>query len=90
MLSELDSAELTEWMAFDRIEPFGDPRADLRMGILASTTANFGSRELKEPCKPIDFMPFAKRKIVEVKPTLLLDKEAQSRLIKQAIFGVKE
>jgi hypothetical protein len=40
MLSELDSAELTEWMAFYQLEPFGDLMADRRHGIATSVLAN--------------------------------------------------
>lgn len=77
-------------MAYDRLDQFGERRADLRAGIIASTVANFGFRDIKEPAKPVDFMPFAKVRKPEAKPMLLADKEAQSKLIKQAIFGVKE
>ena len=37
---EIDSAEFAEWMAYDRLDPIGQWRDDLRMAILASTIAN--------------------------------------------------
>lgn len=78
-------------MAYDRIEPFGDPRADLRAAQTTAAVVNFSYAPPKTPAKPIDFMPFAKkRRAAEFKPVLLVDKEAQSKLIKQIIFGVKE
>lgn len=84
MLANLDAAELTEWLAFDRIEPIGEPRADLRAGIIAATVANFGAHELREPRKPSDFMPLLERP--EEKPVLLADPDAQAELILGA-FG---
>jgi len=36
----LTSAELSEWMAFDLIEPIGGRRGDVHAGIVASTVAN--------------------------------------------------
>jgi len=53
--SEIDSAEFSEWIAFDQLEPIGEERADLRMGIMASTMVNLKSA--KANAKPIDFMP---------------------------------
>lgn len=87
LLNSLDSAELTEWMAFETLEAFGDTRADLRMGILASTVANYGNRDLKQAAKPIDFMPYVKRAEEEEKPVLLADKEKQSALIMKLVFN---
>ena len=34
MLSGISSRELSEWQAYDSIEPFGDPRADLRIATI--------------------------------------------------------
>jgi hypothetical protein len=85
LLGSLDSSEFTEWMAYDRIETIGEARADLRAGIIASATANHGSRELKRPYKAIDFMPFLDRE--EAKPILIPDKEKQSALILSMVFN---
>ncbi len=52
----MSSAELTEWMAFDAIEPFGDMRADYRNGILAALVANALGGE-QAAYTAIDFMP---------------------------------
>lgn len=86
MLESMDSAEFTEWMAFDRLETIGDARADLHAGIVASAVANHGSRELKKPYTPADYMPFLD-KPEEEKPVLLPDKEAQSALILSLVFN---
>lgn len=87
LLNSLDSAELTEWMAFDSLEAIGENRADLRAGIIASTVANYGARELKKPARASDFMPYIVRDDEEQKPVLLSDKDKQSALIMKLVFN---
>jgi len=43
-------------MAYDRLEPFGEERADLRAGIVASTVAT-GFHGGKRLFRPREFMP---------------------------------
>lgn len=50
--------ELTEWMAYYQIEPFGEERADLRAGIVAATVANTFRGKNSKAAAPQDFMPF--------------------------------
>jgi hypothetical protein len=88
LLARISSAELTEWMAFDAIEPFGDERADLRAGIVAAVTANHSFAPPSKPKRPSDYMLFGDQK--EPEPVLLDDPEEQARLIKRAVFGVKD
>ena len=57
MLERIDSRELTEWMAYAQVEPFGEERADLRAGIVASTIANVWRSSGQKVLKPSDFMP---------------------------------
>ena len=57
MLSEISSRQFAEWMAYAQLEPFGEERDDLRMGIVASTIANVNRGKDKKPYKPSDFMP---------------------------------
>jgi hypothetical protein len=85
LLQSLDSQELTEWIAFDRIEAIGEAREDLRAGIVASTIANFGYRQLQKPAMPSDFMPYLERE--EAKPVLLDDPDQQSALILKMVFN---
>lgn len=47
-------------MAYYRIEPFGEERADVRAGLICSTVANAIARP-KDPFKVSDFMPYAER-----------------------------
>ena len=57
MLAEITSVQFAEWMAYSRLEPWGEERDDLRMGIVASTVANVNRPKDKKPYKPTDFMP---------------------------------
>ncbi len=56
LLGEMDSRELTEWMAFDVVEPIGGRRSDYQAAIVASTVAN-ANRGKGRPLKPDDFIP---------------------------------
>lgn len=52
--------QLLAWRDYAEIEPFGEERADLRSGIVASVVAN-ANRDPKrrpKPYQPSDFMPF--------------------------------
>lgn len=53
----MSAQELTEWIAYDALEPIGEQRADLRAGIISATVANC-HRAKGDPFKPSDFMPF--------------------------------
>ena len=89
VLQRTDSAELTEWLAYDQLEPFGDARADLRAGLICSTVANFSMSPPKSPVRPSDFMLFEKAARDDA-PVLLADPKSHSSLIRQAIFGVRD
>lgn len=83
---EISDKELHEWMAFYRLEPFGDERADLRAGIIASTVANANRGKRGPVRKPTDFMPF--RDAAEQRRKAL-DRPAPKELSQKAraIFG---
>ncbi len=59
LLSRISSIELTEWMAYYGLEPWGTEPADLRAGIVASTFANANRdpKRQRRPFTPQDFMP---------------------------------
>ena len=59
MLARMTSAELTEWLAFFELEPFGPERGDLQAGIVASVIANVNRdpKKRKKEYTPQDFMP---------------------------------
>ena len=54
---EIDAVEFAGWMAFYAIEPWGESRADLRMGILASVQANIWRGKDSQPFGASDFIP---------------------------------
>src|SRR5437879_9524104 len=58
LLARIDSRELSEWKAYERLYgPLGPSRDDQLMAILAATTRNsFISRE-SDAVTPADFMP---------------------------------
>jgi hypothetical protein len=57
MLEEMSSSEVADWMAYERLEPWGEERADLRTGILASLVANVTRGKDQKAFGPADFMP---------------------------------
>jgi hypothetical protein len=59
LLRRIDSHELTEWMAYYGIRPFGEEPADIRMGVLASPVANCVTTS--GGFKPSDFLPEYRR-----------------------------
>jgi len=61
LLSEIDSPELSEWVAYYNIEPFGEERADLRQAITTCTLSNRWRAENEPPNKVGDFMMFSDR-----------------------------
>jgi hypothetical protein len=57
LLSQLDSKQISEWMAFYQVEPFGEERADLRSAIIACVTANAWRGKNQKPFEVSDFLP---------------------------------
>jgi inner membrane protein involved in colicin E2 resistance len=50
---------LTEWEIYAAIEPWGEERADLRAGIIASVIANVNRGKGQKAFTPQMFMPYA-------------------------------
>lgn len=61
MLRAMSARQFEEWAAFYYQEPWGDFRADLRAGIVASTIANIHRKPRAPAFTPVDFMPYAER-----------------------------
>ncbi|MFA5170426.1 MAG: DUF4035 domain-containing protein [Sulfuriferula sp.] len=80
----MTAAELSELRMFHDHEPLGELRGDARAGMIAATIANVNRSKDSEPYHPIDFMPYSKKPATE---PVLLDPEAQSKLILSALFG---
>lgn len=57
LLARIDSRELSEWMAYAALEPFGETRGDLRAGIVASVIANVHRGKGQKAFQPTDFLP---------------------------------
>lgn len=87
---EIDAAEFNEWLAYWRLEPFGETAADLRHGILTAVLANV-NRDPKtrpQPFEPADFIPWIER--TDGGPLLLDDADAQAEAMIAALFtGLK-
>jgi hypothetical protein len=56
LLQRMDSRELVDWIAYWQLEPWGEERADLRAGIVASAATNVWVKKGKRT-KPQDFVP---------------------------------
>lgn len=53
----MTSLELSEWMAFSRIEPFGAQVEDLRLASLMALMTNLLAPSKEKTWDPLDFMP---------------------------------
>ena len=58
LLEDIGAAEMTEWMAFAQLEPFGGAVDDLRAGIGPAVAANSNRQEGSEVIHPMDFFPW--------------------------------
>jgi hypothetical protein len=57
MLARMSSEELTEWRAYERIEPFGCPAEDFRAGLYPALKTN-AQRAEDARIAPTDFYPW--------------------------------
>jgi hypothetical protein len=77
MLGELSSEQLTYWMAFNFLEPFGPRASWIQSGQIASMIGNTHLRKGARPFSPQDFMPALPKKaqkrqtLAEMKSVLL-------------------
>lgn len=60
MLREMRPSELGDWIGFWRFSPWGEERADLRSGVVASIIANVNrdTKKRSTPFRPEEFMLF--------------------------------
>lgn len=61
MLTEIPARLFNEWLAYYRVEPFGEERADLRIAQLTAVTANAHRKKSAKPFKIQDFLLKFKR-----------------------------
>ena len=89
LLEQIDSRELTEWMAYSTLEPFGESMADYRHGIAVAALANVNRdhKRRREPFVPEDFIPWheSHRSTKPLEGRLVADPELQSNLIRQLL-----
>lgn len=86
LLETVSSEEITEWMAFDTLEPIGDWRSDLAAGVVASTFANAHRKKDSPPFKALDFMPLAER-AMDVEEARRHAEEELSRQVRSALLN---
>lgn len=56
LLERMSLEEFREWQIFERVEPFGDRRADVLTGMICATLANIHRGEKTKPFTPWDFI----------------------------------
>jgi len=71
MLARMSSAELSEWVAFSTLEPFGAEASYLGHAITASTIANVNRQKGQRAHKVDEFMPKFERKKVQYTDEML-------------------
>ena len=90
LLAAVTSADITEMMAFERIEPFGALHMEYMLGRVCATLVNVNLREDATPFDPTDFMPALRRAVAgypDVIPPPPLSPEEASAAIDKAMFG---
>ena len=87
--AEIDSSEFSEWIAFYRLEPWGDAVADIRHGIVASLIANAhrDGKARPTPFTPDDFICWTEPDPEPASLVLFDDPNAQSEAVIGGLFG---
>jgi len=62
LVNRMSSREITEWMAFGQLEPFGAEAGYIGHAIVASTVANRHRGSSEKNYEVSDFMPKRKKK----------------------------
>ncbi len=58
----MTSREITEWIAYDSLEPVGALRGDVQAALVAATVANCHRASKSKPFRIADFLPFRSRR----------------------------
>lgn len=61
MLDRISSAELSEWMDYNEINPFTPDRNDYMIAQLLSQNANLHRGKSQKLFNPLDFMPWTEK-----------------------------
>ena len=70
--AELGPGEISWWMAYYSIAPFGPDRDDLRQGITSAILSNQWKGKDDKPSQPHDFMMFAETDMEQMSDKSLL------------------
>jgi hypothetical protein len=84
------SCEITEMMAFERLEPFGSLHHEMMAGRICSTLANMHLTKGAQALTPADFMPSlhsAMQGYADRLPQRELTADERSAQIDKAFFG---
>lgn len=76
LLNRVSSRELTEWMAYDQLEPLPDRRQDLLLASLLALLSNVyrDAKKHREPAEPGDFLPWLRLDEPDPEPVDMLAK----------------
>jgi len=85
LLRKLSASEFHDWSVYETLEPFGEWRADLRAGIVASTFASAHRRKGSRQPTPKDFMPTFGEKTVRRQSV-----SEQRAIFEQANIGLQK
>lgn len=88
MLDEMTPEELTEWLAYWSLEPFGPIEEWTRSAMVCATTYN-ASGNAKRPAKVEDFMPEYKWQEDDDSKAAARDADAQQAMLASR-FGAKK
>ncbi len=98
-MDSLTSAQLSEWEAYDRIDPIGTWRDDFRIAVFEALVLNIAQKVHSDPKKgvpkdvsPMDFMPdwLGERKqkgqsVEEMKQILMSFAESQNKKVNKRV-----
>jgi hypothetical protein len=89
LLQQVTSADVSEMLAFQEIEPFGCYAEDIRFGQIAASIFNSQRTKHEDPVhRPSDFMPALHAELERSKPPpRVLSAQERSDLIDAQIFG---
>lgn len=85
----MSSSEFSTWLAYYRLEPFGEVRADFRAGLLCATIANLVRDKHNKPLTPADFMPLVELELEQTpaRPKPAAESQADMVAALRATYG---
>lgn len=68
LMKRMPSSALTEWMAYDLIDPIGSGRIDAGFGLVAATIVNVRRKRGRRAVKPIEMYPSWDQEFLKAHP----------------------